>query len=320
MKYLVTGGLGFIGSHLVKKLVDNGEEVIIFDSAFRGSIDRLGPLKHQAKVINGDIRDYGSVRKLYESIDIVYHLAAINGTRYFYEMPDQVLEVNVKGLLNTLDAAVENGVERFIFSSSSEVYHQPLTIPTREDEPIKIPDPFNPRFSYSGSKIIGELFCIHYGKRRGLNTSIIRYHNIYGPDMGREHVIPELFIKLKEGSRNLQEKKVSLKIEGSGEETRAFCYIDDAIDATILVEKKGKPHEIYHIGNMGEEVRIRSLASMIAEVLGLEIDILSGDLKRGGSLRRCPDISKISELGFNPGIDLRKGLRKTIAWYKDHFC
>lgn len=318
MKYLVTGGLGFIGSNLVKRLVSCGEEVKVFDNFFRGSTNRLGEVQDQVKVINGDIRDYESVQKAFKDVDVVYHLAAINGTRYFYEIPDQVLEINVKGLINSLDAAVECGVTRFIFSSSSEVYHHPLTIPTKEDEPVKIPDLFNPRFSYSGSKVIGELFCIHYGSRRNLSTTIVRYHNIYGPDMGREHVIPEFFIKLKESSNNFQKNRASLKIEGSGDETRSFCYIDDAIDATILIEKKGEPNEIYHIGNMSEESTIKKLAQIIAEAVALEVEIIPGDLKKGGTLRRCPDIAKIAKVGFSPRVNLREGIRRTIEWYKSN--
>ena len=320
MKCLVTGGLGFIGSNLVKSLVNLGEEVTVFDNTFRGSLDRLGPLKNQVTVINGDIRNYDSVCKSFNKIDVVYHLAAINGTRYFYEIPDQVLEVNVKGVIHAIDAAVQSGVKHFIFSSSSEVYHQPLSVPTKEDEPIKIPDLFNPRFSYSGSKIIGELLCIHYGRMRGLKTSIVRYHNVYGPDMGREHVIPEFFLKLKKSSDNFKNKKALLKIEGSGEETRAFCYIDDAIDATILVGRKGKDNEIYHVGNMNEEITIKKLARIVADVLGLEIDSIYGDLKKGGTLRRCPDITKVSMLGFNPRVSLREGIGRTVKWYKENLC
>jgi len=318
MKYLVTGGLGFIGSNLVRRLVGCGEEVTVFDNAFRGTIDRLGVLKSQIRIVEGDIRDYESVRKSCQGVDIVYHLAAINGTRYFYEIPDQVLEVNVKGVLNTLDAALENGVQKFIFSSSSEVYHQPLRIPTPEDEPIKIPDLCNPRFSYAGSKILGELLCIHYGNKREIATLILRYHNVYGPDMGREHVIPELFLKLKERSTNFQKKKVVLTIEGSGEETRAFCYVDDAIEATRLVETRGNSTELYHIGNMNEEIKIKDLASLIAERLDLEIDIVPGDLKRGGTMRRCPDTTKVSALGFSPQVSLREGVKRTIEWYRNN--
>ena len=315
-KILVTGGTGFVGSELVKSLVNGDAEVRVFDNNIRGKMSRLDGYHDQVEFIEGDVTNYSEVLKASKEIDTIFHLAFINGTDNFYNFPEKVLEVGVKGALTTLDAAIECGVHNYIVTSSSEVYQEPTIVPTSEDERIIIPDIMNPRFSYSGGKIITELLTIHYAAKQDLNTVIFRPHNFYGPDMGTGHVIPQFILRMKELSKNFSIKEIDFPIQGTGEETRSFCFIKDAIDGLLISAVKGKKGEIYH-GGTEEEISIKDLAKEIANILELNIRILEGDLLSVGTTRRCPNISKIQELGHTPKYSLRNGLKKTINWYVD---
>src|SRR5208282_28499 len=169
--YLVTGGSGFLGANLAKALVDRGERVRVFDNNFRGSRAKLGAYIERVEFVEGDVRDRDAVEKAVRGVEILCHLAFINGTRYFYEMPREVLDVGVRGTMNFLEAAIAGGVNDFIFASSSEV------CPTPETVPMSIPDPLNPRYSYGGAKLIGEILCFNYGRDRFRRTVVFRPHN-----------------------------------------------------------------------------------------------------------------------------------------------
>lgn len=310
-RYLVTGGAGFIGSAIVNKLSQNNF-VRVFDNEFRGSSKNFKGAN--VDFLKGDIRSYNDVDKATNSIDSIIHLAYINGTRYFYEKPDLVLEVGVKGMVNVLDAAKKNKVQELFLASSSEVYQTPTKIPTPEDVPFSIPDPLNPRFSYGGGKIISELLSIHIGSTFLKKVVIFRPHNVYGPNMGLEHVVPELIekvIKLKQKSEN-----ILLPIQGNGKSTRAFIYIDDFVDGVILLLNKAKTKQIYNIGTE-EEINIDKLVGLIAKVANVNIKTKDTIQPKGGTQRRCPDTAKITKLGFKPKTSLSEGLKKTYLWYNE---
>src|SRR5262249_19070492 len=155
-------------------------------------------------------------------VESVIHLAYVNGTRHFYDRPEVVLEVAVKGMVHLLDACTAAGVREFVLASSSEVYQSPPKIPTDEAAPLTIPDPLNPRYSYGGGKIISELLAINYGRTQFDRVMIFRPHNVYGPDMGQDHVIPQLALKLIDQLRSVPDGTLQLEIQGSGKETRSF--------------------------------------------------------------------------------------------------
>jgi len=316
-KVLVTGGLGFVGSFLSKRLVDLGYSVRVFDNSSRGSLEKISGYEKDLEIIEGDMRDAQSVAEAVKGVEIVYHLGAVNGTRFFYEEPEKVLEVNVKGVINTLEASMKAGVRRFIFSSSSEIYNEPEHIPTPETERAMIPDITNPRFSYAGSKLIGELFCMNYARKSAIEPVIIRYHNIYGPHMAYDHVIPEIFLKIKKASDDFQKKQVEIELQGTGEETRAFCYVDDAVEGTIIASQKAAKSDIVHIGT-DKEIKIKDLVSQIGNVLGVRVNTKITALRAGSTPRRCPDISKLKKMGYQPKIDLNEGLKRTLEWYKQN--
>jgi len=312
---LVTGGSGFIGASLVRKLVDLGYRVRVFDNHFRGSMRRLKGYEKKIELLEGDIRKEDLVMKAVEGMDILYHLAFINGTRHFYEIPDQVLDVGVRGALNTLKAAVEQGVERYILASSSEVYQTPSKVPTDEKERILLEDITNPRYSYAGGKIISELLVLNFLRKAKTEAVIFRPHNVYGPDMGYEHVIPELMKKICRASDSFARKEITLEIQGSGEETRAFCYIDNAVEEIMLCATKGTDGEIYHVGET-REIRILDLIESMGRALDMKIKVVPGALRPGGTPRRCPDIGKIRALGFQEKVSLEDGLQRTLEWYR----
>lgn len=318
MKALVTGGSGFLGSALCKKLVDEGLEVVVFDDHSRGRPRRLEPLAKHVEVIRGDVRDAEQLCHAAQGCDQLWHLAYINGTRFFYERPDEVLEVGVKGTMNALEAALAAGVKRFVFASTSETYNVPTHVPTTESERLIIPDVTNPRFSYGGGKILGELLTLHFGAKRGLETVIFRPHNFYGPDMGHEHVIPELTRKLWEASQGGEKRAVTIPIQGDGSETRSFCFVDDGAAGCAIAGLRGESGEIYHIGTE-EEIAIADLVRLLGEVMGLEVSLQQTARPEGCTPRRCPDISKAAALGFKPGVALRAGLERTVAHYVESF-
>src|SRR5437763_16289493 len=164
MLYLVTGASGFIGSALVRALLKNGNDVRALDNESRGSRHRLRDVESAIEWINGDVRDASSIAQAIQGVDAVCHLAAVNGTAFFYSRPELVLEVAVKGMLNVLDACIAHGVRDLILASSSEVYQTPPHVPTDESAPLSVPDVTNPRYSYGGGKIICELLALNYGR------------------------------------------------------------------------------------------------------------------------------------------------------------
>src|SRR5437016_5748624 len=195
---LVTGGSGFIGSALVKALVRRGETVRVFDDNSRGALRRLAGLDRDLEFVKGDIRDAAAVDAAMRGIEEVHHLAYVNGTATFYSAPDLVLDVGVKGIVNVIDACRHQGVGTLVLASSSEVYQSPPQVPTDESAPLTIPDPLNPRLSYGAGKIISELMAINHGRKHFERVLIFRPHNVYGPDMGSDHVIPQFALRLRE--------------------------------------------------------------------------------------------------------------------------
>jgi nucleoside-diphosphate-sugar epimerase len=312
--FLVTGGSGFLGSALVRSLVHGGNRVRVLDNNSRGSRRKLADVAADLEFIEGDIRDPDVVSDAVRGVDVVAHLAFVNGTEFFYSKPELVLEVGVKGMVNVLDACLDHDVNELILASSSEVYHQPPTVPTDESAPMVIPDPLNPRYSYAGGKMISELMAINYGRKHFDRVVIFRPHNVYGPDMGWEHVIPQFVLRMKAETDASDANPLPFQIQGSGQETRAFVYIDDFTEGLMLAIEHGEHLGIYHIGTQDERP-IAEVASLVGRAFDREISIVPGQSAAGGTSRRCPDISKLMKLGYQPKISLEDGITQTASWY-----
>jgi len=312
-KVLVTGGTGFIGSALVGGLLASGAEVRSLDNNSRGEV-RKRRKEERAEMMTGDIRDPLAVREAVRGVDAVCHLAYINGTEFFYTRPELILEVAVKGMMNVLDACIAENVRELILASSSEVYQAPPSIPTDELAPLVVPDVLNPRFSYGGGKIISELLAVNYGRKFFDRVLIIRPHNVYGPNMGSEHVIPQFALRMRGCVDRQPDGIVDFQIQGTGDETRAFIYIDDFVRAVLCVVDQGESLSIYHIGT-DREVSVRELAHIVGCSFGRDIRIVPGDLLQGSTPRRCPDVTKLRTLGFTPSVSLEDGVQRTAEWY-----
>ncbi len=315
--FLVTGASGFIGSALVRALLRSGHRVRAFDDDSRGLRRRLDDVAGQIDWMSGDVRNAAAVREAVHGVDAVCHLAAVNGTEFFYTRPELVLEIAVKGMLNVLDACIAESVGELWVASSSEVYQTPPVIPTDETAPLSIPDPLNPRYSYGGGKIISELLTLNYGRSKLRRAVIFRPHNVYGPDMGWEHVIPQFAVRMHALAQKCQ-GTIEFPIQGSGEETRSFVFIEDMIAGLLKVIEKGEHLGIYHIGT-DEEITIRELAEAVGASFHREVRIVPGPRKAGGTLRRCPDIRRLKALGYIPATSLKEGLSTTVPWYIKNF-
>ena len=305
--YLITGGTGFIGSNIANMLIKQGQKVIVFDNNSRGKVSRIFLKNKNLIFIQGDIREKLSLKKAFKKkINTIIHLAYINGTKYFYQKPDQILDIATKGLINIYDLAIKFRVKEIFLASSSEVYHTPKKIPTLENESLKIPDIFNPRYSYGGGKILTELYAANFGRKFFKRTIIFRPHNVYGADMGNEHVIPEFINRFK-----YLKSKSQFKIQGTGNEKRSFIHIDDFCQAFDKILKKGKNLNIYNIGTT-EIVKIRKIVFLLQKIFKKKVDIKHTPLRSGSTKKRCPNIDKLKKLGFKQKISLYEGLKMII--------
>jgi len=313
-RILVTGGSGFIGSGLVKALLRAGNRVRVLDDNSRGDARRLQEVAADIDFVAGDVRHAEAVAAAAAGMDEVHHLAFVNGTEFFYKAPELVLDVGVRGMINVIDACRRHGIGTLVLASSSEVYQTPPKIPTDETAPLTVPDPLNPRYSYGAGKLISEIMAINYGRKFFERVLIFRPHNVYGPDMGFEHVIPQFALRLQTLAAHRPAGPLRFGMQGTGAETRSFCFIDDLVAGVLVMREKGEHLGIYHVGTT-EEVTIADLARRVARAAGREIELVAGEAAAGGTLRRCPDISKLAGLGYKPRVPLDGGLRPTRDWY-----
>ena len=318
MRTLLLGGAGFIGLHLARRLVSDGHRVTIVDDFSRGRDDQdLDTLRNDpaVEVISGDLTDPATFAALPPGWDQIYLLAAVVGVRNVEKDPARVVRVNTLAALHLLDWIAPG--ERVFFASTSEVYAGGVeagvvAVPTAEDVPVMIADITAPRFAYAVSKLLGEAAFIHTARARGFDAVVGRFHNVYGPRMGADHVIPEMSLRALRDNDPF--------VVPGADQYRAFCHVDDAVEAMLrLMATPAAAGQIVHIGNDREETNIGDLAKLVLRLAEVSRTIEALPAPSGSVPRRCPDLGKLRELtGFEPTVPLEEGVRATFEWYREH--
>jgi UDP-glucose 4-epimerase len=311
-KLLITGGAGFIGSHLAKKLLDLKNEVIIFDNldSFyskelkRKNLESISQ-SNDYEFILGDIRDYPALCAALEDVEIIIHEAAQPGIRASLENPMKTQEVNISGTLNVLRAAVTKNVNRVVIASSSSVYGDANDLPYKEDN---YPQPLSP---YGVSKLAGDHYAKVFNEVYGLSTVSLRYFSVYGPRIRPDLVLPIFTNAL------VNNKKVT--IFGDGKQSRDFTYIDDIVQATFLaMTKKNIDGEIFNIAS-GERVTINKLYTLIGELVDKKSTPIHEKEKKGEVRHTHANINKARKhLGYKPRYNIQQGLKIFIEWYQNN--
>lgn len=318
-KYLVTGGAGFIGSALVKRLLGEGHQVAVLDNFSRGKHERLAGLP--CDVFEGDVTSYRATVEASHGCDAIIHLAYLQGTQTFYVEPRQVLTTALSGMESVLRSCETNGIGELLLVSSSEAYQVASVVPTPETIPLTVPDPLNPRYSYGGGKIVCEIMANAWHRNGVLDRVIIaRPHNIIGPDMGREHVIPEFALRMNRLHASYAANEIiPFAIQGTGQETRSFCYIDDCTGqlAALLDHAPVKGIEIYNVG-VEDERSIAEVAKWVAACYERQIKVIPGKLPEGSPPRRLPDTRKIHAFYHEPEVHFTDSVKWTVRWYQDY--
>lgn len=302
-RVLVTGGSGFIGSAMVKLLLEKNYEVRAFD--LPDQINRNPPPK-EAEIYKGSILDVNDLMNAMRDCEYVVHLAARLGVKKTEKHRLSTLTINVQGMVNVLEACIKDNVKKIIFSSSSEVYGD------QEKQPISEKNPVNPKSVYGATKLIGEEYLKAYKQRYDLDYSIVRYFNVYGPGQVAEFVMPR-FIRAVMNDK-------SPNIYGKGEQIRSFCYVDDAVKGTFLaLENNLANSEICNIGNSNEPISMKELAEKIIKISKKNIEPTfiplsdSDRTKKREIQNRIPDISKAKKiLGYLPEISLENGVKNVL--------
>ena len=319
MKVLITGGAGFLGSHLAEGFLKRGDEVYVLDLAMSNKVEHLleNPNFHY---VRDSIFNEGMLESLILKCDLIYHLAAVVGVEHYVGDPYQVLNVNVNGTQNVLKLAHRYS-KKVVFASTSEVYGRNTKVPFKEDDDRVLGSTRIDRWCYSTSKAVGEHFCFAY-RKLGLPVVIVRYFNIYGPRLDKIDVGRVLTIFMGQLLRH-----EPLTVIGDGKQTRCFTYVDDAVTATmaagLVPEAVG---DIFNIG-VDRETPILELAETMIKITGArsEIKFVPQQKIYGESYedipRRVPDNTKMRTiLKATPKVSLEEGLRKTIEWFqKAHF-
>ena len=320
MKILVTGGAGFIGSHLVERLLCGGEahNVVVLDN-FNDFYDptvkrrnmeevRKAASGGDLEVFEGDLRDAAAVRELLtgERFDLIYHLAAMAGVRASIEQPLLYFDVNVQGTMNLLEAALAAGKPPVVFASSSSVYGGSPHVPFSEDDPVN--QPISP---YAASKKAAELVCHTYYHLHGLDITCLRFFTVYGPRQRPEMAIHRFTRRMLQGRE--------VPMFGDGSTSRDYTFISDIIDGVVAAGAHIGGYRIYNLGN-SSPVPLRELISRLAAALGIEPRIEELQQPPGDVVRTWADISRASaELGYNPKVGLDEGLRSFVEWYRARY-
>lgn len=306
MTVLVTGGAGFIGSNLARRLIEAGSTVRILDNLSTGRSENLEGLDGRVETLVGDLRDRDAVRAAVDGVEVVFHLGALPSVARSLEDPLAATESNVTGTLNVLMAAVESGVRRVVYASSSSVYGDTPTLPKHEEMPVA---PLSP---YAASKLAGEAYCRAYTAALGLETVSLRFFNVFGPrqDPGSEYaaVIPRFVSRILAGEPPV--------ILGDGRQSRDFTFVENAVDACVLAAETDRGiGEVMNVG-CGDQATLLDLVDILNDLMGAGVEPVFAEPRRGDVRHSRADISRAERLlGYRPSVSLRDGLALTVEWF-----
>jgi nucleoside-diphosphate-sugar epimerase len=309
--YLVTGGAGFIGSHVIESLLEKDEKVRVLDNFSTGKRENLYPFGERVEIIEGDVRDSASCRKAMNNVNYVIHLAALHEVPRSVERPMETHEINVTGILNALIAARDAKAKRFVYASSSAVYGDCPVLPRTEEKVSPVSSP------YAASKMAGEHYCRLFSTLYGLETVTLRYFNVYGPrqDASSQYagVIPKFVSALISDT--------APTIYGDGEQSRDFLYVKDCAGATLeACHKEGISGEVMNIGT-GRQTTVNQLCRLLQGILDRNIPPVFGPPQPGDIRYDYADVSRANGLlSYQSTWDIHRGLEKTAEWYASCFA
>ena len=307
-KYVVTGGAGFIGSHLVRALVAEGHKVTVVDNLSTGDRKNLAEVEKDIEIVVADVRDTDLMRRVCKGADVVFHQAALPSVPRSIADPWSTNDHNVNGTLSILIAARDAGVRRFIYAGSSSVYGNTTELPKRETMPAT---PLSP---YAVSKYAGELYCQVFCRAYGLETVVLRYFNVFGPrqnpDSPYAAVIPRFIRALL--------RRESPTIFGDGEQTRDFTYVENVVNANLAASRAPAGRvagEVFNVG-MGMSTSLKQLLGWLADITGFTPVPVYAPPRAGDVRASQADISKARQaFGYEPSVSLLEGLRRTVEWF-----
>ncbi|MFH0780014.1 MAG: SDR family oxidoreductase [Parcubacteria group bacterium] len=306
LKFLVTGGAGFIGSNIVKELLKQDYQVRVVDNLSTGNIENIQTVMGQIEFFKGDLSELSVARQALKDIDIVFHEAAVPSVQRSIADPLSVNAANINATLNVLAAARESKIKKLVYASSSSVYGNAKTLPKRETDPI---DPISP---YALTKFVGERYCQLFNKLYGLPTICLRYFNVFGPSQNAASqysaVIPKFITAILNGESPI--------VYGDGEQSRDFTYVDNVVSANILAAFSDADGEVVNIA-CNERITLNQIVETINKHQGTTIAPNHAAEKPGDIKHSLADISKAQKLiGYKPLVLFESGLQKTIEWYK----
>lgn len=308
MRYLVTGGAGFIGSHIVEELTQHNHEIVIFDNLLSGRRENIQPFLNIKNVefVQGSITDLALLKKSFEGADGIFHEAAIVSVPRSVEYPMETHEINLSGTLNVLVAARDCGVRKVVFASSAAIYGDNPVLPKHES---MTPDCLSP---YAVSKLAGEQYCSVFSRLYDVECTSLRYFNVFGPR--QDPASPYSGVITKFVSSSLGHRPIV--IYGDGNQTRDFVYVKDVVQANIRAMERNAPG-VYNVG-CGTRINLLTLADMIAEIIGISVPITFAPPVKGDVRDSVADITLAQEsVGYSPRWSVRKGLEELIAWYRN---
>ena len=305
--YLVTGGAGFIGSHICERLVRDGHRVRVLDNFFAGKEANLEPFKDGVEVIRGDVRDADTVAEAMRGVEVVFHEAALGSVPRSVADPRTTHDVNITGTLNVLLAARDAGVRRVVAASSSSVYGETPTLPKHEGI---TPQPLSP---YALSKLAGEHYISVFSKVYGFEAVALRYFNIFGPRQDPESqyaaVIPRFVTALFEGRRPV--------VYGDGRQSRDFTYVENVVEANLLAaEAEGIAGRAFNVA-CGGRYTLLELLGELKEITGSAVEPIHEEARAGDVRDSQASIEAAAQaFGYRVKVDFEEGLRRTVAWYQ----